>query len=178
MDGDGDMITDPARMLSAKPQHEIIASGWLWEALNPERRREVVARAKHALSQLHFDAIAVTGISGILVGSVIAMEMDKPLIIVRKRGEQRHSAFDVEGVFGGETYVILDDFVSSGSTIARVERKVAETARMSHMHPLRCLGVLEYGCCSPRWNPRREWAANLWSESKHESETFDPWRAR
>jgi hypothetical protein len=161
-------ITNPARLLSAKPNHDVCSSGWLWECLEPSTRRSVIDRTKAALAKLHFDAIAVTGLSGLLVGSIVAMEMDKPLIIVRKRGEERHTLNECEGVFGGETYIILDDFVSSGATIFRIERKVAAAAKAAFHHPPRCLGVLEYGACSPRWNPRREWKMNYWYEGEND----------
>lgn len=86
--------------------------------------REAVARCMKALRRIadQFDAIFVTGQSGIVPGSIVAYQLKKELIILRKDKENAHGAM-VEGkAYGtpGIRYVIIDDFVSGGSTLARL----------------------------------------------------------
>lgn len=69
-----------------------------------------------------FDAIAVTGVSGMLVGVPLMHKLGKPLVIVRKEEEPRtHSHIRVEGYsVDFKRYVIVDDCVSSGKTVGRI----------------------------------------------------------
>jgi adenine/guanine phosphoribosyltransferase-like PRPP-binding protein len=75
-----------------------------------------------------WDSIVVTGVSGIVVGSPVALELRKPLVVVRKDGDDSHHQRDNEGSQGkiigireaGPRALFLDDFVSSGSTRVRV----------------------------------------------------------
>lgn len=71
-----------------------------------------------------FDSIVVRGLSGILVGSTVALRLRKPLIVVRKECELEGGNSHASGLVEnrgrvGDRYLWLDDFVSSGTT--RVE---------------------------------------------------------
>jgi len=78
-----------------------------------------------------FDVIAVTGISGLVVGAPVAVALKKPLVVVRKDGERSHAMaehnFETYGpVVGGHMMLAqrvlwLDDFEASGKTRRRVE---------------------------------------------------------
>jgi adenine/guanine phosphoribosyltransferase-like PRPP-binding protein len=73
-----------------------------------------------------FDTIAVSGITGMLVGPWLAELLHKSLAIVRKPGDT-HShgpASDVEGYIGSR-YIIVDDHISSGRTVIQIQRKIA-----------------------------------------------------
>jgi len=68
-----------------------------------------------------YDSIIVTGISGILVGSPVALRLNKPLVILRKDGDMHHNGRIVINVDRmGKRCLWLDDFVSLGNTEARV----------------------------------------------------------
>jgi adenine/guanine phosphoribosyltransferase-like PRPP-binding protein len=87
--------------------------------------RAVVERAITHLSQHadEFDSIAVRGMSGVLVGSPVALHLDKPLIIVRKPGEQRHSPdLVINKHNAGRRFLFLDDLISTGETRREVGR--------------------------------------------------------
>lgn len=64
-----------------------------------------------------FDSIAFRGMSGALVGPAVAATLDKEMIMVRKP-KTSHSIHVVEGFIASQSYVIVDDFVSSGATVS------------------------------------------------------------
>ena len=92
---------------------------------HPKFRAEDIKTATKHLQSVDFDVIAVRGVSGLTRGSIIAHEMCKGLIVVRKR-ESRHSIKDVEGMVirPGGHWIIVDDFVMTGETIAAILKAV------------------------------------------------------
>lgn len=66
-----------------------------------------------------FDTIVVTGISGMVVGPMLAEALEKDLLIIRKEGENSHASYLAEGVLG-ERWLFVDDFIASGKTFNRV----------------------------------------------------------
>lgn len=76
-----------------------------------------------------FDAVAFCGMSGALVAPSVADALDKHLIMVRKKDDgSRHSSYAVEGELTGR-YLILDDFISMGTT---VKYMLTEIAKATH----------------------------------------------
>lgn len=78
-----------------------------------------------------FDSIAVRGMSGALIGAIVSVRLKKPLVIVRKPGENPHgSEYAVNGANVGKRVLFLDDFVSTGRTkravIEAIEKLGAE----------------------------------------------------
>lgn len=68
-----------------------------------------------------FDSIAARGVSGIAIAAPVAFLLKKPLVVVRKDTEMRHSSRVVEGIKDiGSRYVFLDDFISGGTTLREV----------------------------------------------------------
>lgn len=75
-----------------------------------------------------FTSIVVTGISGLAVGSPVALALGKPLVVIRKA-----SPDDICGegeVLGsqdlGSAPLFLDDLISTGTTYRRVEKKIGQ----------------------------------------------------
>lgn len=66
------------------------------------------------------DAIAVRGVSGIAVGGAVSFLTGIPLVIVRKPEEKNHSAREVEYSVKFNHFIVIDDLVSSGSTINKI----------------------------------------------------------
>lgn len=102
-------------------------------------------RLKHAVKKLKdvdFDTVAVSGHSGVIFGSALAIAMDKKLVIVRKKSdkENSHSWLYVEGEIG-KKYIVVDDFISSGTTRERVRRRLAQSEDFSRM---KMVGTWEY----------------------------------
>lgn len=98
---------------------EVIHSTYLTNILNPTTFNEVVAKTLANLTTRKddFDGIAFRGLSGSLIAPIICWKLKKKMIAVRK--ETSHSTFAAEGP-NCERYIILDDFVSSGSTILAI----------------------------------------------------------
>jgi len=72
-------------------------------------------------------AIAVRGLSGILVGAPVAHKLNKTLYIIRKSGENTHGR-NVEILKGDKThncYYIIDDFAASGATVQIIMTQMA-----------------------------------------------------
>ncbi len=103
------------------------ASGYLDELFDLGQKRRIVNRILRTLrchiKKTPFDAIVVRGLSGMLIGPEIAARMDLPLIVCRK-GESSHGNSDIEmsrAMYLSNPslrYVILDDFICSGETVA------------------------------------------------------------
>lgn len=103
--------------------------------LDPEKLKRLVECSEERLRGVGFDAIAVCGISGLLVGAPLAIAMGKSLVVVRKPGELRSSIDparkffaqeiaeainDARTVMGGkdnEKVLLVDDHVASGATL-------------------------------------------------------------
>lgn len=120
-----------------------ILSDYLGEVLTPSgldrAARRVVAKAKK--EGLEFDAVAFSGMSGALVGPIVAMRTKTYPIFVRKsmKAEAHHSGRRVEGAFGTPLrYIIVDDFVSSGKTIRRIVQEVGKVSGAT------CVGAVLY----------------------------------
>jgi hypothetical protein len=99
-----------------------------------------------------FDAIAYTGHSGALVAPIVAMELRKNLIVVRKNGENAHSSKSCEGPYGGARYIIVDDFVATGRTVRRIVETIQETFTELHrQHDDECVCTFECICMRPTY---------------------------
>lgn len=118
-----------------------IQSAYLRSALDPKLLAEFMKKTVPWLAQFNFDAIAFRGVSGALVAPLLAYTMDKPLIVVRKPQavESRHAQLEVEGDCNAQRYLIVDDFCSTGKTVAAILEGVYEFAAQA-----RCIGGLFY----------------------------------
>jgi hypothetical protein len=78
-----------------------------------------------------FDAVVVRGMSGLLVGPMVASLLKKPWCIVRKSGECTHSDHKVvEGWHNFKTYIIIiDDLIASGATVKLIQQTIHDQAR-------------------------------------------------
>lgn len=89
------------------------------------------------------DAIAFTGMSGALVAPRVASLLDLPMLMVRKAYDGSHSAYGVEGFVESQCYVIVDDFVCTGTTVGRICESIAATHLFLPKHAL-CVGTVQY----------------------------------
>lgn len=123
-----------------KQPKNIRCASHLTPMLDPKRARYTVKQVIKMIKArgLKFDAIACRGVSGLLIAPIVAMRLNKTIIVVRK-GEKTHSCYAVEGDHAAKRYLILDDFIDSGNTI-RVTgeeiHKVNEDAK--------CVGFIAY----------------------------------
>jgi Orotate phosphoribosyltransferase len=77
-----------------------------------------------------FDTMVGVGLSGALVIPRAAEILGKKWAIVRKEGESRNSGNIIEGEIG-ETWLFVDDFISSGRTIRHAYSTVNGETMMS-----------------------------------------------
>jgi orotate phosphoribosyltransferase-like protein len=126
-----DVLAEPAYQY---PTH-------LKPVMNRAERKELVEACLARLGREYFDTIAFSGISGSSIGFILAQLMDKEIISVRQPGVERRagSQYNEEGYRHALRYVVVDDLISTGTTVARVIRGVRKIAPQAEL-----IGVLVY----------------------------------
>lgn len=121
-----------------------ISSDYLQRALEHKQVartvKALVALIKH--TNLQFSTIVFRGMSGSLIAPIIAYKLHKQLAIVRKQGDGNHSGARLEGHVNFKHYIIIDDFIMSGSTIATILSTVQEL----NPHATQCRAIFYYHC--------------------------------
>jgi len=123
-------------------------SGYNMVLYRPKEFRKLAQKTARLLVRLMAHtgatAIAVRGKSGVAMGFAASMFAGLPIVTVRKPGESSHGE-TIEGPrIDLVRYLILDDFVSSGHTIRRIESELNEHAdNLDEDRPV-CVGVVEY----------------------------------
>lgn len=119
---------------------------YLQESLRFDKRKEtidwIISQIK--LEKIKFDGFLVTGLSGVILGSIVANRMRKALVVVRK-GENRHSDLDVEVGYTPskripKRLIFLDDLICEAETIKRV----AATLKREDYCPKNVVAALLY----------------------------------
>lgn len=91
--------------------------------------KKLIPKLIKKLKKYDFDSIAFTGMSGALVAPIVAIKMNKPLIMVRKEQDtDNHSHKKVEGFIDAKKYVIIDDCIASGKTRNHIKKMVKKFA--------------------------------------------------
>lgn len=106
-----------------------------------DKAQLVAAAIPRLLKKFDADCIVVTGKSGHSVAFAALMLIDYPLCVVRKESDQSHGT-SVEGPDGLQVnrYIILDDFVASGTTV----RNCVKTMHANNRYKVECAAVVEY----------------------------------
>jgi hypothetical protein len=120
-------------------------SEYLGQALQRRWRSELINQLVTFLQDKShlFDAIAFRGMSGALIGPVLADRLDKKLIMVRKPTDgESHSRMTVEGE-KADRYIIVDDFVSSGSTVRAIIQALVH-AEFTDQKPIAVMAYLPH----------------------------------
>ena len=122
---------------------KIQASGHFRRVLTSELLKEIVAESVEQLSTLDFDTLAFIGLSGATVAPIIAHQMGKELLMVRKNGGQDNSNSSqwIEGNVGAKRVVIVDDLISSGKTMSQMMRALRYTQH-NNSKDLKVVGLL------------------------------------
>lgn len=108
----------------------IVESLYLKPLYSFESRARIVEKFGELVQDVAFDAIVVSGTSGLILGGLLAQQYKKNLIVVRKNGHTTHTSRLIEGAFvPDETNrcVFVDDFVDSGATVERVFRAIKDS---------------------------------------------------
>jgi adenine/guanine phosphoribosyltransferase-like PRPP-binding protein len=105
-----------------------LAWSYFGNAFSQIGRDEFISFAREVHAERPFDTVVVTGVSGCLVGGLIAHALQVDLVVVRKEDDHSTHSYDrVEGHLGSR-WVFLDDLVESGKTRSRVRRLIKEAA--------------------------------------------------
>ncbi len=125
------------------PQYNL---SYIGEVFRTKDMHLLVPKAKRFLKNVDFDAIAFRGMSGCLFASVLAYELRKPMIMIRKRlkeSEYRtdsHSCKIVEGDRAAKTFLIVDDFIATGTTVREICKEIKDV-----MPNAKCIGIMTAG---------------------------------
>lgn len=110
--------SEPLLLPLAPPQYTRHGTDYLNVAFGDER--ELIDPARERLHGYDFDTFVGTGLSGTLVVPLLARNMGKRFLIVRKEEDTKnHSTHKVEGYLG-QRWIFVDDLTSSGDTRSRV----------------------------------------------------------
>lgn len=85
-----------------------------------------------------FDTIAFCGMSGALVAPAVAVRLRKWMTLVRKPSDGLSHGMRVEGAVQGR-YMILDDFISEGDTVRRIQEAILKVNPEMY-----CVGICTY----------------------------------
>jgi orotate phosphoribosyltransferase len=110
-------------------------------SLHPDKMQAYVKHVTTTLRRFPREVgLVFRGVSGMLVGIRAADKTKRPYAIVRKDDEKSHSISKVLGWLP-EKYVIVDDFVSTGTTIKTI---VAVVDAIIHDTQSHCVGIILY----------------------------------
>jgi orotate phosphoribosyltransferase len=92
-----------------------------------ETKPSILRRLGHELARLvppHADRIAAPELGAVLLGGAVSMELDKPLVIVRKDAKDYGTSKAVEGELkpGDRVAVVEDILTTGGAAIAAIEK--------------------------------------------------------
>ena len=97
---------------------------------NRTKQDKIIRSVRKIIKQkkVNFDGFVVTGVSGILIGSILSRSLKKELVIVRKEEDYKnsHTFYKVENYKSNKRYIFVDDLIASGSTFARVQKELKE----------------------------------------------------
>ena len=107
--------------------------------LKPKKLKKLAEVAIKTLNTMSdkYDTLVFCGISGAIIGPMVALAVSKEMVLVRKKGDIRHSGYDVAGYSSPKKYIIIDDFVDSGETATHIQKEMHKFQPKAE-----CLGVL------------------------------------
>jgi len=128
-----------------------IVTDYLEDVLVPENFKKAAnwtcAQIRKLSKKKQVESIAVRGASGTIMGGVISYKTGIPITLVRKKNEDSHSDYEIEGLRSGD-YVIVDDQIETGDTIFNIIREIEQQSKYDQMDfgdSLRkCSGIILY----------------------------------
>ena len=101
----------------------------------------IIKKYRESKALPKYSHIAVRGVSGCVIGGLVAARQRKSLIVSRKEGVKSHASFSAEGVPDKEAfnYIIVDDFVCSGDTLRAIIKQISEANNAAT-----CVGMVCY----------------------------------
>lgn len=126
-----------------------IAGSYGWADMDTEcltRRFKVAVKRLVEIRKEHpFDTIAFRGASGSALGFVAGIALQTKVVYVRKESEKSHGyKVECNEVAPIKSYVIVDDFISTGATIKEILKRLNKTAVQNEQKAPTCAGILLY----------------------------------
>jgi orotate phosphoribosyltransferase-like protein len=121
--------TDFSTTIPLSKRREYSHPSYLSEVYNKDYRGIAIQKAVEFLIShtKNFDAVVGRGTSGMGFGVLLAYALKKDFVLVRKKttiDDYTHSSFEVEGLSGSYSYLIVDDLICTGSTIRKILSKM------------------------------------------------------
>jgi phosphoribosylpyrophosphate synthetase len=122
-----------------------IKTEYLHGIYNPNHLTSTVDKAVEKTYEImvsnSFDTIVFTGNSGAALAYTLAYKLGLPLLCVRKQDNSHYLRRSnlLEGNVSTSRYIIVDDFIDTGTTVKHVVGYIKE-----HLPKATCVGVLLY----------------------------------
>ena len=121
--------------------------------VSPRELKKTVDKVAKAVNKIHakgkLSHILCTGISGQAISWPVSYVTKIPVVIVRKPRESTHGN-EVEGEGVLKNFIIIDDFISEGTTVKRLIKvmKAQESITpLPRKYKLACKGIILYNSC-------------------------------
>lgn len=113
-----------------------IGNGYHTALLNEFEGHSLIAKFAPLIKGIDFEGFVGRGLSGTIPASILAYDMRKKLLIVRKEAEKTasHAYGLLEGWLAG-SYIIVDDFISTGDTIRAIRMHVTNAHQNTNLPP-------------------------------------------
>jgi hypoxanthine phosphoribosyltransferase len=163
----------------------MVVSSYLGDCFDVEKLRGYARKIAKALRPhaANFDAIAFRGMSGALVAPIVGHIMKKQLLLIRKpyHEESAHTSRVVEGNIEVQSYVIVDDMMSSGNTVQTIADDIRNwqigTENYFLAPPAICYGGAFY-MCTHKSNFMEESAQMFRNAVKNQKAIYFPCREK
>lgn len=112
------------------PEGKIWAPGHTYQVFDPLKFntlvRKMLPKLKRLMKKHNANAIAVSGNSGTILGGALAFKLGVPIFAVRKSMDTNNDSHMANGFWtqGGCRYIVIDDLISSGTTVERILREI------------------------------------------------------
>jgi hypothetical protein len=121
----------------------------------------LIAEAREILADVDYDTMVGRGLSGAVIVPILARELGKRWMIVRKPKDGSHSFRNVEGTLG-HRWLFVDDFIAGGGTRRATMEGIAEAA-VGNNWTTEYVGDYQYAY--RQFEPARRYDGGLYSGS-------------
>ena len=120
-----------------------------WTELSPSDLKKTLEESTAKVGDLcrvfEVDTLAFSGSSGAAFAFYISAQLNIPLLYVRKENEVSHGKpLECNSTKQICRYLIIDDFICSGSTIKHIYETISDSATQRKCVPPQCAGVFLY----------------------------------
>lgn len=127
---------------------ENVMASYLTRLMTLDNLTKTISRLTEALKPHanQFDTIAFRGVSGTMIGPILAMNLQKEMLVVRKLPHESHASHSwrlVEGNGECQKYIIVDDIVASGATLFNICDEIRNVGNWVYGPP-KCVGLATF----------------------------------